>query len=796
MSETTVVKRSFLPKRRSSRILVITLLIIAALLLTTITSAYLYLRLSLPATRGTITLSELENPVTVYRDENGVPHIEASNLHDLYVAQGFVTAQDRLFQMDLSRRQASGLLSEVMGEGLLERDKFFRTFGLRRAAEASYEIYSPKAKQILQWYADGVNAFMENENLPVEFTLAGYKPSEWTPIDSLTIGKYMAYDLGGHWTGQAFRHYLLQNFSEDKALELFPTYPEDGALNIEEIKLSSIDIAESFAGAHIPNEYNGSNNWVVAGEKTESGLPLLADDPHLGLGTPSIWYETHLKSEDVNVSGVIFAGVPGIIVGRNDYIAWGVTNVGPDVQDLYIEKRNPDNPYEFLYKNTWEQAEVVKETIPVKDSEPVEYEIVITRHGPIFSEFALPEASDTALALKWTGHMASTELEAVLEMNRATNWDEFKEALTYFHTPAQNFVFASTDGTIAYRANGLIPIREKGNSIVPVPGWTGEYEWNGFIPWDELPTTVNPEEGFVATANNKVIGDSYPYHLSNTWAEPYRQERIQEVLRSKDKLSVEDMKALQNDFYSKQAEQLLPVLLDELKAKQSELTDVEQEAMELLAQWNYVEDVSLPQPLVFGIWMEEYVDYLFEDRFPEDIYKLMEGEDLIVADMIVSANNGDVSSWMSDKGGLEQVTVETYKIAVARSVEEQGSNPEKWQWGEFHQVYFDHPLSAIEPLHLFFDPKGPVPMGGGQKTVGRAGWNEDTGIVTHGAPWRTVVDLSDMTKSWNVVAPGQSGHRLSRWYGDQIDEWTSGQYHATYIEGYENTNHRLVLKPK
>jgi penicillin G amidase len=460
-----VIKKQPLLQKRGRRIAVISLVVLLAIVLILALTAYLFIRKSLPVTEGKISVSGLQNKVTVNRDQNGVPHIEAKNLHDLYLAQGFVTAQDRMFQMDLSRRQASGELSEVIGTATVDKDKFFRTLGLRRAAESSYQNYSTQAKQVLQWYADGVNAYIKeakkNGTLPVEFTLAGNTPKEWTPIDSLTIGKYMAFDLGGHWEGQAFRYYLLQNFSEEKALDLFPSYPKEAPTIIEALKDTKLDISKSFASAVIPNQWNGSNNWVVSGSKTQSGFPYLANDPHLGLATPSIWYESDLKAPGMNVNGVIFAGVPGIIVGRNDQIAWGVTNVGPDVQDLYIEKRNPNSPTQFEYNGKWEQAQVIHEPIKVKDKKTIAYDVVVTRHGPIISDFAYDKKQDTALALRWTALDPSTELEAVMKFDTAKNWDEFKQALTYFKTPAQNFVFASKDGTIAYRQMGSFQFGNK-----------------------------------------------------------------------------------------------------------------------------------------------------------------------------------------------------------------------------------------------------------------------------------------------------------------------------------------------
>ncbi|MEH7224202.1 penicillin acylase family protein [Bacillus sp. JJ1566] len=800
MSSEVVVKRQLWPRKKRFRVILLTGIVIILLLLACIIVGYLFLKKSLPVIEGQIQVEGLTEDVEVTRDNNGVPHIVAKNTHDLYFAQGYVTAQDRLFQMDLSRRQASGELSEVIGASLVDQDKYFRTLGLRRAAEASYEAYSTEAKDVLQSYADGVNAFIkeaiEKNTLPVEFSLAGYEPYMWSPIDSLTIGKYMAYDLGGHYKGQAFRYYMAQHVSEEKLLELFPTYPEDGATVIQAMKENSIDISKSIATAPFPNEFNGSNNWVVSGEKSESGMPILADDPHLALATPSIWYETHLQNDEVNVSGVIFAGVPGIILGRNEYIAWGVTNVGPDVQDLYIERRNPNNPNQFEYMGEWEDATIIEETIEVKDEEAIPYQVQVTRHGPIISEFTHDHKEETALALRWTALDASTELEAVLMFNKARNWDEFKEALTYFHTPAQNFVFAAIDGTIAYRANGLIPIRKNGDSSVPVPGWTDEYEWEGYIPWNELPTVVNPKEGFISTANNKIAPDDYPYHITNTWAQPYRQQRIQDVLSSKDILTVDDLLQLQFDQHNLQAEEFVPIFLDVLSNNFDQLREIDKTVLADFQDWDFVDSIEDGEPLVFHQWMDEFANVLFEESVPQEIDKLFEGKSQIVDQMIRDANNGHESIWISEAGGLEHVTVESFKRAVDFAVKKQGNNPNKWAWGKFHQVPFNHPLSAISPLNYLFNNNEAVPMGGSGITVAAASFNHHSGAITHGAAWRSVIDLSNMSESYNVVGPGQSGHVLSSFYHDQISDWTTGKYHITYTDKrYRIKSYTLVLQP-
>ncbi|MGN1400622.1 MAG: penicillin acylase family protein [Bacillus sp. (in: firmicutes)] len=776
-------------KRRWRKAAVISFSAVVLLLLLAVGAAGYTLKKPLPKTEGQVQLKGLGHTVEVVRDSRGVPHIKADNEKDLYLAQGYIQAQDRLFQMDLSRRQASGRLSEVIGTSTVENDKFFRTLGLRRAAESSLDSYTEKGKEVLKWFADGVNLYMEeaieSNKLPVEFLLLGYEPEPWTPVDSLTIGKYMAYDLGGNWENQAFRQYLVEEFPDEKAYDLFPSYPENAPYIIGSKEL---DISRMFADAVIAPEYNGSNNWVVGGIKTKSGKPLLADDPHLSLATPSIWYQMHLNSPGVNVSGVIFAGIPGIILGHNETIAWGVTNTGPDVQDLYIEKRNPKNKQQFLYKGEWEQASIFNEPIKIKDEETLDYKVTVTRHGPIISEFAEATGQEHVLALKWTALEPSAELEAILNMNKAGSWEEFERALEKFNTPAQNFVYADKKGDIAFKANGNIPLRTKGDSLLPVPGWTGEYEWDGYIPYDELPRTVNPKEGFISTANNKVIDDSYPYHISHHWAQPYRQMRIREVLMSNNPLEVEDMKALQMDVKNLQAEEFLHKFLA-LIPEQSGIGD---NAISVLENWDFQDDQNEAAPLIFHFWMSAVSDVLFEESIPEDVLDLFKGRKAAVDQLLRNAIDGNPGPWIEEKDGLAKVLEASFDQAIDKMTDLQGKTVREWKWGDFHQVRFDHPLSAVTPLKYLFNPSGGLAVGGSSVTV-QAAANKKDGTVNHGGSWRFIADLSDLGKAYHLVGPGQSGHVQSDHYNDQFEDWAEGLYHETDIEGY--SGEKLLLLP-
>lgn len=755
-----------------------------------------YIDKSMPQIEGEVVVDGMDQDVKVTRDQEGVPHIEAKTDADLYRAQGYVQAQDRLFQMDLSRRKASGTLSEVVGKSTLKTDKFFRTFSLRNAAENSYDGYSKAAKQVLTWYAEGVNAFIEKAKkegtLPYEFKLLGYEPEPWTPIDSLTIGKYMAYDLGGHWDMLAFRHWALTNLSPDEVQELMIHYPDNAKSIIEENLEHTVKVSGQFDSSLIPNEFNGSNNWVISGDKTKSGKPLLADDPHLGLSTPSIWYQMHLNSPTQNVSGVIFAGIPGIILGHNEDIAWGVTNVGPDVQDLYIEMPNPDNPTQFKYENKWEQAEVRKEKIKVKGQKPVDYEVIVTRHGPIISNLLYKKEKPTAVfSMQWTALQSTQELQAILNMDKATNWIEFENALKDFKAPAQNFVFASAkDGTIAYKANGLIPIRKRGDGQFPVPGYSADYGWKGYIDFDKLPKVINPDSGYIATANNKVVGSGYPYHITDFWAQPYRYERIVRMLEEKDDFTVGDMEKMQLDTENLYAEEFLPNMIQSVK-KQGKLKNV----VKLMEAWDYQDSISEGAPLVFHLWMLKIQDQLFKKSMPSDVYAMMPGKYNITDELLRQAYKGKPGEFVDKAGGIDELVTKALQKAVSEIKESFGDDLTKWRWGDYHQVVFKHPLSSVSPILADLLDSEKISVAGSKVTV-RAAASDKSGIVNHGASWRFVADLNDLSKAYHIVGPGQSEHMKSKWYHDQVDDWVNGTYHETVINGKITNGYVLILKAK
>lgn len=787
------------------------------IILLVFSGGYWFVNKSVAPVNGTVQLNEVKDEVKIYRDEWGIPHIYANSMEDAFFAQGYAHAQDRLFELDLSRRAVRGELSEIFGKDFLDTDKFFLSVGFYRAAGDSEKILTPEGKKYLQSYADGVNAFInENkDNLPLEFTLLGYKPDQWKVADSLAIGKYMSWVLGGNLQTELLLMAASEQLGEDKARGLFPSYPEDGirimddslkevGISAEKIKktLSIIDLTDR-GSIGVPGIGLGSNNWVVSGSKTKSGKPILANDMHLEIKAPSIWYQNHLKVPGkMNITGVIFPGIPGVIVGHNDNIAWGVTNLGPDVQDLYIEKRNPNNPYQFKYMDKWEDAKVYKYNILVKGEEDIPYEVVVTRHGPIISE-VFGQSDTVPLALKWTNLMPTSELDAVMQIDQATDWDSFKKGLENFKAPAQNFVYADIEGNIAYRGNGLIPIRSKGDGLLPVPGWTGEYEWKGYIPYDELPTVMNPKKGYLVTANNKVVGDDYPYFITTEWAPPYRATAITEALANRTDLTLEDVIAVQHNWNNLQARKLTPVLQNALN--KADLNEYEAQVKNELMKWLNNNPEDMPDQAGPAIYHTLYL-YLLKNTFADEL-----GDDLY--DKYIAHGNAvntldrfliNDSPWFdntstTEKEDKDKIIVKSFKDMSANLKEKLGDKVSKWRWDQLHTITFDHPLGSQKGLDLIFN-SGPYSVGGSSVTPGAASYPfRDPYDVTSAGPWRYGVDLADMNHGADILFGGSSGHPFSNHYDDQIDKWLNGEYKVMWFADEEikpvSKDSIIILRP-
>lgn len=817
----------------------VTILVSVFIILVLSLSGFLYytIRKPWPRTTGTIIVEGLKAPVTIIRDKWGVPHIYASNTHDLFFAQGYVHAQDRFWQMEYWRRIGSGRLSEIFGKATLKIDQFIRTLGWHRTAAQELEQLEPEVRAILEAYAKGVNAYLKENRgkLGLEFTILGligakFEPEPWTPYNILTWAKVMAWNLGRSWENEIFRAMVLSRVGSTRLKDIDPPYPTDKPVIVPHPETGSssrtpetlIPLSQATFES-IPWEALkilrmgpglGSNNWVVSGSRTTTGRPLLANDPHLGIQMPSIWYEIGLHCEPVSkecpfrVVGASFAGVPGVIIGHNEYIAWGVTNVNPDVQDLYVERINPENPDQYEVDGKWENMQIIWEEIKVRgEEEPVRVRVRLTRHGPIINDVAGGTEEAWAygwqpLAFRWTALEPSTIVKSVLLLNKARNWEEFREALRYWDVPSQNFVYADVNGNIGYQMPGKIPIRKKGDGSIPVPGWNSEYEWVGYIPFDELPRTFNPPEGYVVTANNAVVKPDFPHFIGLDWNRGYRAQRIVNLITAKDKLSIEDFKAIQMDSYVLHAEEVIPHLAA-LSLEDSRL----KEALKILQQWDRNATPESVGATIFEAVRLSLLRNIFADELGEKAFlKFLDFESLTMQ-VLASILAKPQSPWYDNiytpqTETRDEILLKAFKGAVDELEERLGKDMNKWQWGKVHvAIFWNETLgkSGIKLIENIFN-RGPVPVSGSSETVNNNLYNPENPFEVMVVPsYRQIIDVGAWDNSLSIHTTGQSGHPYHPHYGDFIEKWARGEYHPMLWSKEQVKHHAeaiLTLRPK
>jgi len=813
---------------------------------------------SFPQIDGEIKLEGLDGPVDVYLDQMGIPHIYASTQHDLFFAQGYVHAQERFWQMDFWRHIGSGRIAEMFSSEA-DTDAFLRTLGWRVTAEQEYAGLDSVSKSIVDSYTSGVNAYLKNhdkEALSLEYAILGllnsnYTIEPWTPIHSLTWGKAMAWDLRGNMGEEIERAVLLKTLTPEQVALLFPPYPTDHPVIVNDLGTGTSANAPTRPQAFdIPNEtlaalqHNaslldtalgpagdgiGSNSWAVSGDLTTTGMPILANDPHLSIQMPSIWYQMHLECKPVsdqcpfNVAGFSFAGVPGVIIGHNEHVSWGFTNVGPDVMDLYIEKVNPDNPNQYEVNGKWVDFETRKEIINVAGGDPIELTVRLTRHGPVISEdygplknvgepddkefvpfkdragVELPE--NYVIALKWTALTPSTPFEAIWGFDRAKNWDEFREAARKFHVPAQNLLYADIEGNIAYQMPGDIPIRANGDGTIPVPGWTDEYEWTGYIPFEDLPFTVNPEEGYIATANNQVPPSGYSNLITYDWDYGFRAQRITDMIKNAPgKIDIAYIQKMQGDDFDANGPNFVPMLL----AMTDQFSGNEAKALDLLKDWDYQSRADSSAAAVFNAFWRHFLQNTFIDNLPEERYYPDGGSRWNE----VMRHTDESSPWWDDKSTTD--VVETRAEIMKKSFEQGvveledifGNDISKWNWGDMHASTFRNGTlgeSGIGLIEGLFN-RGPFPTSGGEAIVNATGWSIRDGYETNWLPsMRMIVDLSNLNNSVTVHTTGQSGHAYSKHYDDMSKLWANIEYYPMWWDEASITSDaegHLVLMPK
>ena len=752
------------------------------MLLAGLAAGYLVLRTSLPVIDGEIAVTGLDAEIEILREANGVPHIYAATETDSYFGLGFVHAQDRLWQIESLRRLGAGRLSEVLGPASLDIDRFFRTLGIYRVAARGFAGLDGGTQAAYRAYARGVNAYLESRGgvLPPEFLILGAPPPEpWTPADSLVILKLMAWDLSGNWRDELLRARLAEQLTAEQIADLWPPYPGDGPVALPQLRLSGFDelgdldeLWRRTPGG--PSADVGSNNWVVSGDRSETGLPLLANDPHLGLGAPGPFYLAHLSAPGFDVVGATLPGAPGVVLGRNRRIAWGFTNTKPDTQDLFIETLDPNDPSRYLAPGGSRAFAVRSETISVKGEDDVVIRLRSSRHGPVLSDLQIlgnqAEAPGEVMALAWTA-LREDDLtpQAGLALARAGNWREFIAALEDFHGPQQNMVYADRDGNIGFFAPARVPLRRKGDGWLPVPGSSGEYDWDGFIPFNALPMALNPPAGYIVTANNKIIPDDYPYFITRDWTPPYRAARITELITGR-KHDRESFRAIQADQLSLMAREMLPYLL----AAEPD-SDTAIAVQSLIGDWDGEMAGERPEPLIFSAWYREFTHLVYGDELGP-VFAAAWGQRPLFMRAVLAGRTGE---WCDDITTDEREScTDRSTLALERSVAGlsliYGTRFSNWRWDDAHVAELGHDIFQDQvPFSWWFDLS--IGNGGGRYTVNAAGFHFSTQtrpfVQDHGPAMRAIYDLADPDRSLFIANTGQSGNPLSPHYGDFVERW-------------------------
>jgi penicillin G amidase len=749
---------------------------------------------ALAPVEGELRLAGLREPVEVFRDAYGVPHIYASNTHDLYFAQGFVVASERLFQMDLSLRLGTGRLSELIGERTLAMDRFIRTVGWNRAGRRLVDQWDDLSWEMSEAYAAGVRAWIERMPArPIEYEILQVDPlpmeGRETAVMSAAASVFMVWSLSTNWDAELLRVELAERLGWEAMNTLFaelPTEPEivqAGKATGPDGRRSTLDLllqAPQFPGGQ------GSNNWVVAGRRSATGKPLLANDPHLFVQVPSIWIETHLSAPGIDVRGVSLPFAPGVIIGHNQRIAWGITNLGGDIQDLYLERLNEEGSA-ALYNGVWEPLTVHREEIVVRGRNEAEIvEARETRHGPILDSYLVSVAEPTVVhggitrtyALRSVGLEEGSKPSTVFRLNTATNFEEFRAALADWAAPGSNFVYADVDGNIGYQANGLHPIRKRGDGTIPVPGWTDEFEWDGHIPFEEMPWSYNPDEGFLVTANNKIHDDSYPYLIGKDFLPPFRARRIVELITERELHDKDSFARIHMDTVSLPARSIVPHLVSIEPAD-----DRQKQALALLAEWDFDLRADSAAAALYEVWCCRIAELVLKPRLGEELYvhyyAKRQWTNSFQYQVLPSLLEFPTATWFGQDG--REARDRSLREALDAAIEELsaalGEDPAGWQWGAIHRVRFAGQFALIPDLaELFTAAEGP--LGGDEQTVLQGLYEPGSSYEALVVPsWRQVIDLGDLDASVGTHTVGQSGNPASPHFSDLYPLWSTGRYH-------------------
>lgn len=745
---------------------------------------------------GELRADGLKEPVEVLRDEWGVPHIYAKNQADLFFAQGFVTAQDRLFQLDLWRRIGNGETAELFGKEAIEADRFARLMLYRGDMQAEWKSYSPDAEAIARAFVSGINAHIDqvDNKLPIEFQVLGHKPKKWRAEDILS--RMSGIIMTSNWQREIARARLIATAGVERARLIAPTDPPLPFAPAPGVDIAAISpkILEGYVAATRPLKFppptTESNDWVIDGTLSASGKPLLANDPHRAIGLPALRYLVHLHAPGWNVIGSGEPALPGVAIGHNERLAWGFTIVGTDQSDLYVEETKQGDPRQYRVGDEWKPMTIVSETIRVRgQAEPVSMEMRFTRHGPVIYQ---DEAKRIAVAIKWVGgEPGGAAYLGSLSVARAQNQAQFLKAIEAWKSPSENFVYADVDGNIGWIAAALTPVRDGYDGLLPVPGAAGRYEWKGFLPVTDLPQSFNPPSHWIATANHNILSSGYKHPISYEWSGPHRYLRIRERLSAAKKLTIEDCQSIQHDVASLPARSLIQI------ASRSKLPTELAQYQKLLTEWDGVlSREALAGPL-YAVWLQELQAAFFESRLPKDA-RTERGDLRNVALMLDQIANPREALWgINPQANRDELVAKTFAAAVERTKKLLGDDPQSWSWGKLHTVTFEHPLASLGPAYAKAFNLGPVPRGGDVHTPNNTR-HDDNFRQVHGASYRQVFDLADWDRGVATSVPGQSGQPGSPHYADLLPLWAGGKYFplAYSRQKVEDvTRHRLRLVP-
>ncbi len=735
----------------------------------------------LPQTEGELLCKGLAGKVVINRDQWGIPHIKASNLNDLLFAQGYVHAQDRLWQMEIARRASSGRLAEIVGKEALSTDRIARTIGFYRLGQEDLQNYLQDMAALLDSYVAGINSCIESDqfSLPIEFSVLQHKPEVWTTADTLAIARLMSWQLSHGWEGELVRANIEEAVSEVAADEIALFYESTNPTTIKKgIEVNVLNPADD----PILKRGQGSNAWAIAGNRSQTGTPLLANDPHLLLNVPSIWYENQLKCGDLNVTGTTVPGLPFVLVGHNDHIAWGTTLSYCDCEDLFIERFNEQGT-EYEYMGEWLKPQVIDEVIRVKGGSDHVEPVVHTVHGVVVSDVIGEKGK--RVALQSTALKSCPLMIGWFELNHARNWEEFTSAIENIKAPSLNLVYADVHGNIGYYVTGEVPVRKKGNGAIPVPGWNGEYDWCGSIPHEEMPHVLNPECGYVVSCNHKVQDESYPHCLGDCYLNGFRARRIEDMIEERDLIDVEDCIDMQNDFVSIPGKEFCTHFTD----LQSE-DEFVQSAIDRMVAWDGDLDASTVGGTIYKVtcWFVEY--NLYSMGMGEKLTHAFRGkgfhDQLSLTNEFYSNNivvllkllRDSENWWVENVGGKANLLLVSVEQAVEYLQHKMGKQMDDWAWGKARPVSFAHTLGSKRPLNRIFNV-GKFAQGGDADTpnqISSLQLDQPLGGKIVGPSYRYIIDMGDIDGARAVLPPGQSGNVASKHYNDQVYMWLHGQY--------------------